>query len=296
MTTKETHTTLNKPWAIIGAGSGWGARDMGTADGPKHLIDHLPDTFKHSSITSSNWHQSSLPSVTRNDHVYDMVSQLSKLTKNALLEGQMPLVFGGDHSIAIGTWSGVKAAVGNEDMALIWIDAHLDAHTPTTSPSLNMHGMPVAVLLGQGEARFTTLCNITPKLKAENVYLIGIRSFEEGEEQLLKLSGAHIYYMQEVQERGFHAVFEEVLSKLESLKFGLTIDVDAFDPKEAPGTGTPETGGLTFKEVQSSLYNLKQNPQFLGLEIAEFNSYLDHDTLTVNLVWNLVRTISGEQV
>lgn len=303
----QTNKIQSRPWILIGVGSGWGAGDMRTADGPRTLLKHLPDDFKKYPEIDCYWHQSPLTiasvgplSATKakihNDNIYEMANYLSRLTKKSVLEGSLPLVLGGDHSIAIGTWSGIKAAVGEEDMALIWIDAHLDANTPTTSPSLNMHGMPVAVLLGQGEARFTNLCGPSPKIKPENIYLIGIRSFDEGEEQLLKKMGVSIYFMKEVQESGFDVIFQEVLAKIGKLKFGLTIDVDAFDPQEAPGTGTPETGGLCFEETRRTLYQLAKNPQFLGLEIAEFNAYLDNERITLNLIWNLVRTISGELV
>jgi arginase len=294
-----------RDWKLIGVGSGWGARDMGTADGPKVLLEHIPDYFRNFPKILSYWHKSplitagvgplsSIEARIHGDHVYEMTSQLSEQAKDAILEGKIPLVLGGDHSIAIGTWSGVKAAIGPEDMGLIWIDAHLDAHIPETSPSLNIHGMPVAVLLGQGESRFTNLCGLSPKLKPENICLIGIRSFEEGEENLLKQMGVRIYYMKEVQDRGFQVVFTEACQKLSNLKFGVSIDVDGFDPLEAPGTGTPESIGLTYNEVKSAMHNLVQNPNFIALEITEFNPHRDTEDMTVNLVWNLARTISGD--
>jgi arginase len=182
-----------------------------------------------------------------------------------------------------------------EDIGLIWIDAHMDAHTPQTSPSLNIHGMPVAVLLGQGDARLMEIVGSTPILKPENLCLIGIRSFEEGEAVLLKQLGVRIYMIEEVQNRGFSSVFNEAISQISADKFGLSIDVDGFDPIDAPGTGTPEKGGLHFKDATSSLAGLAKNPRFLGLEILEFNPHLDRNNVTCQLVWGLVNAL-GEEV
>ncbi len=294
-----------REWHIIGVGTGWGARNMGTADGPKVLLDNIPPYFQQFSNSHTYWHGQGplnfsnpmpLPleqAKVHADHVLKMATSLSADVKRCLLEGSLPLILGGDHSTAIGTWSGVKAALGSEDMGLIWIDAHMDAHTPETSPSLNVHGMPLAALLGQGEDRFTNLEGICPKLKPENLCLIGIRSFEEGEEDLLAHLGVQVYFMKEVEEKGFAAVFQEVRSKLGTRRFGLSIDVDAFDPQEAPGTGTREAFGLWFKDAKNALYGLAQDPAFLALEITEFNPHRDLNNKTCQLVWDLVATVTG---
>jgi arginase len=295
-----------REWTIIGVGTGWGARNMGTADGPRVLLDNTPPHFQRFSKSFTYWHgeeplsfshQVPLPfeqAKIHTDHVLEMVTSLSAEVKKCLLKGDLPLILGGDHSMAIGTWSGVKAAMPHEDLSLIWIDAHMDAHTPETSPSLNVHGMPLAILLGQGEGGFTNLEGIGLKLKPENLCLIGIRSFEQGEEDLLKRLGVQVYFMEEVKERGFAAVFEEARSKLVARRFGLSIDIDAFDPQEAPGTGTPETSGLWLKDTKSVLYGLSQDPAFLALEITEFNPHRDINNKTCQLVWELIATVSGD--
>jgi arginase len=294
-----------RQWKLIGVGSGWGARDMGTAEGPKVLMEHIPALFQNCQKILTYWHKTTLnfanniplaPIEARihADHVFDATTQLCDQTKTAFLQGKTPLVLGGDHSVAIGTWSGIKAAVGSENIGLIWIDAHLDAHTPETSPSRNIHGMPVAVLLGHGDERFIKLGGSAPKFKPEHVCLIGIRSFEEGEEKLLHELGVKIYYMKEVHERGFESVFREAQQKLSNLKFGISIDIDAFDPQEAPGTGTREKEGIKLADVKSSLQNLSQDPNFLALEITEFNPHKDVDNKTLHLIWNLARLISGD--
>lgn len=294
-----------RQWKLIGVGSGWGARDMGTAEGPKVLMEHIPAIFQNCPKILTYWHKTPLnfanniplapiESRIHADHVLNVTTQLCDQVKTAFLNGKVPLVLGGDHSIAIGTWSGIKAAVGAEDIGLIWIDAHLDAHTPDTSPSLNIHGMPVAILLGHGDDRFITLGGYVPKFKPENVCLIGIRSFEAGEEKLLKELGVNIFYMKEVHERGFESIFQEARQKLANLKFGISIDVDAFDPQEAPGTGTAEAMGLKLENVKSAFHNLSQDPNFLALEITEFNPHRDEDYKTLHLIWNIARLISGD--
>ncbi len=295
-----------RQWHIIGVGSGWGAKDMGTADGPKVLMEAMPLSFQKFPQTVTYWHEGEplcsanptpLPSSQAQvhaDHILKMSTSLCTEVKNTVLRGDLPLVLGGDHSIAIWTWSGVKAALGKEDMGLIWVDAHMDAHSPQTSPSLNMHGMPVAVLLGYGDARFTTLGGVPPKLKPENLCLIGVRCFEKEEATFLANLGVRVYEMKEVQERGFTTIFHEARTKISAHRFGLSIDVDAFDPQEAPGTGTPEVSGLWLVDVKNALYGLAQDPHFCGLEIAEINPRRDINHKTCHLAWELAATITGD--
>jgi arginase len=294
-----------RQWHIIGVGSGWGARDMGTADGPKVLVANAPNHFQilHKSMTY--WHHtpvniphkvalSLIEAEIHANHVLEVVTHVCEQVKNTLQRGEFPLILGGDHSIAIGTWSGVKAAMEHEDMGLIWVDAHLDAHTFQTSPSHNIHGMPIAVLLGEGEPRFTTLGTSFPKVKPENLCLIGIRSFEPGEENLLSRLGVKVYLMEEVHTRGFATVFEEARRHIRARRFGLSIDVDAFDPKEAPGTGTPENLGLHLKDVRGVLQGLAKDSDLLALEITEFNPHQDVHHKTCELVWGLATFIKGD--
>lgn len=295
-----------RQWNIIGVGSGWGAQDMGTADGPKVLLANSPPYFQQLPQKLTYWHEnnlvgfsnpvplSPLQASAHADQIFEMAAALSVDIEKIILQGNLPLVLGGDHSIAIGAWSGVKAALKEEEMGLIWIDAHMDAHTPGTSPSHNMHGMPVAILLGEGERRFTHLRALCPKLKPENVCLVGVRSFEEGEATLLKQLGVRVYTMKDIQKRGFPAVFQEARRHISASRFGLSIDVDAFDPLEAPGTGTPENFGLREEDVKTTLHGLAQDPAFLGLEITEFNPHRDIQNKTRRLVWDLVTRITGD--
>lgn len=296
-------------WHIIGVGSGWGAQDMRTADGPKTLMAHMPALFQQFSQSLSYWHRDKslhisnpapLPALQAQihvSHVLEMATALCGETKNICLQGKAPLVLGGDHSIAIGTWSGVKSALGDEDLGLIWVDAHMDAHLPQTSPSLNMHGMPIAILLGKGDAQFMELGGVLPKLKPQNLCLIGVRSFEKEEADFLSSLGVRVFFMEDVRREGFTALFQKARRQISARRFGVSIDIDVFDPMEAPGTGVPELNGLQFKEdVKKALHGLAQDPCFLGLEITEFNPYRDIDNKTCRLVWDLAKIITGENI
>lgn len=294
-----------RPWSIIGVGSGWGARDMGTADGPKVLLEHTPPYFQPFPTTITNWHPSDLlvsanptplpahQAKIHRDHVLEMVIDLSHQTKQACLTGHIPLVFGGDHSTAIGTWSGIKEARVQEDIGLIWIDAHMDAHTPETSPSLNIHGMPVAALLGYGDPAFTSLGHCLPKIKPENLCLMGVRSFEKAEAAFLNRLGVLVYEMKDIQNNGFYPLFQKARHHIRADRFGISLDIDAFDPAEAPGTGTPEKSGLRLKDVASALQDLGQDPSFLALEITELNPHRDINNKTCQLIWELVTIVTG---
>lgn len=294
-----------RDWSIVGVGSGWGAKDSGTADGPTMLMSNCPTQFRKFPAYLSYWHKEppakNMNSILKISDIFSqahvnflqMLPWLIKETHQAILNDKMPLIFGGDHSIAIGTWSGVKAAYHKEDICLVWIDAHMDAHTPQTSHSQNLHGMPLAALLGSWNFNTIGLETTCPILKPENVCLIGIRSYEIEEAVLLKKLGVRIYYIEEVKRRGFKAVFNEALQSFYAHKFGLSIDVDGFDPNEAPGTGTPASGGLELKEVAESLFGLIKNPSLLGVEIVEFNPHRDLNGKTCQLIWDLIKAING---
>ena len=298
---------MNRPWDIIGVGCGWGARNRGTAEGAQVLMANMPNPFQNFSKSYWDWHGKENKDVlhpypltaglakTHRQHILAMALFLSNVVRESRQKGKLPLVLGGDHSTAIGTWAGIKATLDQEEMGLVWIDAHMDAHTPQTSHSLNIHGMPVAILLGHGDGELTNLQNQFPKVKPENLFLIGVRSFEPEEAAFLSGLGVRIYTMEEVRPRSFDTIFNEVRNRLKGIKFGLSIDVDAFDPMQAPGTGTLEPDGLYWEEVASSLQGLARHSDFLALEIAEFNPFKDIDTRTCRLVWDIIACVTGKE-
>jgi arginase len=227
-----------------------------------------------------------------------LVYEAANVTRGTILAQHMPTMFpiiiGGDHSIAIGTWAAlVQIYQAKEEFGLIWVDAHMDAHTYETSPSKAYHGMPLAALLGYGEKELTELGGFKPKINPKHLVLIGIRSFEIGEKLLLEKLGVRIIYMDEVKQKGFKDCFAEALRVVTNgtKGFGVSIDMDAFDPAYALGVGSPALGGLMPQEVLMALKQLKNHSALKALEIVEYNPILDIGGKTLQLVYEVVKQV-----
>lgn len=291
--------------AVIGAANGYGAGDPGCQDGPEVLraLDFLRDLEG----VGAGLHWDPIlrldpttcgPTATPLQKVATLAGQLAQSVCHHLAAGEFPLVIGGDHSSAVGTWSGVWAHIRPlGSLGLIWIDAHMDSHTPRTSPSQNLHGMPLASLLGQGEAVLTGIGGPHPKLQPEDVCLIGVRSFEGGEADLLRRLGVRVYFMDEVHRRGFGAVLEEALNRVteRTAAYGISMDVDALDPTEEPGVGTPVADGLRRAEVTAALRSVHDDPRLAALEIVEYNPWRDSRFTTAEAVHDLCASVIGVQ-
>lgn len=218
---------------------------------------------------------------------------LANHTKSCVQKKERFCVIGGDHSAAIGTWSG--ASVGLEKpLGLIWIDAHKDAHTFETSPSGNIHGMPVASLLGYGHPRLIHLLNQNPKLQPENICLIGIRSYEEGEDLLLKKLNVKIYEIEEVKQRGISTVLLEARNHVtkHTAGYGITCDLDAIDPQDIPGVSTPEPNGINGQALLEAFSQLCPDSRQIGFEIMEFNPSQDKNKKTEKFIFELLKLIA----
>lgn len=286
--------------AWIGAELGWGAGKPEVEQAPRALVEagltqQYP--FKSISTMSPMEYASSGLKKTFEEKMALIKSfngQLADRVEQVCDQGYFPLVIGGDHAIAMGTWQGVKAGKKIENLGLIWIDAHLDAHTPETTPSKNIHGMPVATLLGKGDLELVKLKSADYTIKPEHIVMIGIRSADPGETKLIQSLGVRVYTMDEVKSRGIDHVMNEVNSLILSQTdgFGMSIDVDGFDPQYAPGTGTPEPNGLEPDLIIPHLMKMAQHPSFCALEIVEFNPTLDNDNkATFNLVNRLINEL-----
>jgi len=226
--------------------------------------------------------------------IAELCQKLAEKVSALVTEKKFFTVIGGDHTSAIGTWSGASHALKNQGtVGLIWIDAHMDSHTPETSLSGNLHGMPLASLLGYGSKSFTSVLDHHPKLKPEQICLIGVRCFEEDEAALLKKLNVRVFFMEEIQQRGLDAVMQEALQIVtqHTVAWGLSIDIDGLDPQDAPGTGVPEPNGISAKELCASLKILSHHPHLIGLEIAEFNPYFDINQKTEKLISNLISSL-----
>ena len=211
---------------------------------------------------------------------------------------KFPIVIGGDHSIAVGTWSGAtKSLNAQENFGLIWVDAHMDAHTPYTRHEGkwggHFHGQPLACLLGEGEQELVSITSENAKLNPKHICLIGIRSYEPGEREFLESKGVKIFYIEDVMERGLKAVFAEAvaIASTNTSGFGMTIDMDGFEPIDAPGVGTPESNGIKAKKFLKVVNGLINNPKFKALEFAEYNPHRDKNKKTANLIINIINSI-----
>ena len=282
---------------VIGAASGAGAPDPATAVGPDALRHYR--AFHDTALQHVEWDAIlRVPRALQGTPLQAVASLSARLAAEVdtvLRAGHFPLVVGGDHSCAIGTWSGAHHALAKHGpIGLIWIDAHMDSHTFATTPSGQIHGMPLAALLGHGELALTSIDGPQAKLRPEHVCLIGVRSYEAGEAALLKGLGVRVFPMGEVKQRGLVAVFDEALAivRRAASGYGVSIDLDALDPEEAPGTGTPVPGGLRRAELAAALAQLASDPAFVAMEIVEYNPERDRGHLTADAAGALVDAIA----
>jgi arginase len=294
----------NKIVSLVGAAQGWGAGRPETQNGPRTLQEQGLAQSLQVIDPLITWHgivEPDIPS-TPHEHLHlperiQLIARFSeKLAKEvkACKKLAFPVILGGDHSVAIGTWSGVITALeAQSEFGLIWIDAHMDAHTQDTTPSGNIHGMPLAALLGHGASELIDICEKGAKLHPSHVVLIGVRSFEPDEAELLDKLNVKVFYMTDVKKRGFESIFHEALETVSqgTKAFGVSIDLDAFDPTFAPGTGTQESGGIDPIDVIPCLSQIKDNPAFKALEIVEFDPTRDIDNKSAKLIQDLIQSI-----
>lgn len=220
-------------------------------------------------------------------------SRLMRHTRMLRRGGVLPVVIGGDHSCAIGTWTGIAAAQ-RKPLGLLWIDAHLDSHTPDTSASMRLHGMPLAVLLGEGEERLTRMSgHPLPVLQPEFCAVIGVRSYEAEEPARLARLGVRFYTRDEIQQRGLPAVLDEAWRKVSAAPggFGISLDLDVLDPMLAPGVSVPEAGGLNPVQLARILQHQPLKHRLRGLEIVELNPQRDPQGQTLRLLPRLMTAI-----
>ena len=236
-----------------------------------------------------------LPEVTK------VVSQLADRTEAAVDAGRFPLVLGGDHSIAIGTITGMVRAMRrkNQRLGVVWVDAHTDMNTPGTSPSGNIHGMPVACLLGEGPAALTTqLLAGDPALRPEDIVLIGIRDVDRREAETVRRQGVRAYTMSELDSRGTALCLREAMDAITRRTDGihLSFDLDGVDPAEAPGVGTPVPGGLSLRESHLLCEMASQTGRLVGMEMVELNPTRDVRNKTGELARWLIESALGRRI
>jgi arginase len=219
----------------------------------------------------------------------------------ALEEGMTPLVLGGDHSLAVGSVSGVVEFYRrqNQKIGVVWIDAHTDINTPETSPSGNVHGMPLAALLGLGPEELANLFGYAPKIAPENTVLVGVRDIDAAERANIKRAGvAEVFTMRDIDERGMRAVMEDALRVAGRLTAGyhISLDMDWIDPEDAPGVGTPVRGGATYREAHLAMEIIADHGRLLSFEIVEVNPVIDEHNRTADLAVELACSAFGKKI
>ncbi|HYE14616.1 MAG TPA: arginase [Pyrinomonadaceae bacterium] len=232
--------------------------------------------------------------------ITEACTALAADVRKVLADGETPVVLGGDHSIAIGTVSGVTSFYRErgETVGLIWFDAHADMNTPETSPSGNIHGMPLAALLGYGAPELTRLGGFAPKIDPALCAHIGARDVDPGERELIRRLGIRFFTMREIDERGMKACIEEAIAIASKASAGyhVTFDVDALDPGDAPGSGTVVRGGLTYREAHLAMEKIAEAGGALSLEMVEINTALDINNRTAELGVELILSALGKTI
>ena len=285
----------NLPLQIIGAEVGEGASDGGCKWGAAALREHGIQQALAATGRIVTWgdNVTATPASasSRLDAIEQFSARLSTSVERALRQGHQPLVIGGDHSCAVGTWSAVAHSLRPQGrLGLIWIDAHLDAHTPDTSDSQAPHGMPLAALLGHGSDGMTGLYGWKHKLQPSDVVVIGARSYEPAEVALLAALNVRVMFMDEVLQRGFAACFAEARDTVQrnTVGWGISFDLDGLDPQDAPGTGTPVETGIRLADALQVLAGVSDDPRFVAMEMTEYNPLKDFGGRTAQAATQLV--------
>lgn len=297
-------TTLPQPIPrieLVGAACGHGAADPRCESAPDVLrASGLIPRLRSRGLKAA-WTGIVRPSTRHHGKPLEAVSEvcakLARRMQTIVERGSLPVVFGGDHSCAVGTWKGVAHAHGGQGgLGLLWVDAHMDAHTPATTPSGMLHGMPLACLLGHGPTALTGIAGHA-RLDPHHVCLVGVRSFEPGEAVLLKHLGVRVFHMHDIARHGLEAVMREAIHIVGAARagFGLTLDIDAVDPQDAPGTGMPVPGGIRALALCSALSLLAHSPALRGIEIVEYNPFRDVQGATAGLISDVIEaTLAGQ--
>jgi arginase len=304
-------TNGNKTVAILGVPLGYGASMAGVDIGPAALrVARLQQRIERLGYPIRDLGDMRLArpqSVPLGDEklkyvreISNACAQLADEVEAILQADELPLVVGGDHSIAIGSFSGAASYFKQRDetLGLIWFDAHADMNTPESTPSGNIHGMPLAALLGFGTPELTNVAGYAPKLDPRLCVHVGARDIDAGERELIQKLGIRFFTMREIDERGMSACMNEAIkiASQGTAGYGVTFDVDALDPGDAPGSGTLVRGGLTYREAHLAMEKIAEAGGMRYLEIVEINTALDVNNKTAELGVELILSALGKTI
>jgi len=232
--------------------------------------------------------------------IAETCSKEADLVIQTLDAGKIPLVLGGDHSIAVGTVSGLAEFYrrSKHRIGLLWVDAHSDINTPDSSPSGNVHGMPLGAIMGLFPGPLTDMFGFSPKVKPDNCVLVGVRDVDHIERENIRKAGIHVFTMRDIDERGMRAVMEEALrlAGRNTVGYHVSLDMDWIDPEDAPGVGTPVWGGATYREGHLAMEIIADHGRMLSFEIVEVNPVLDERNQTAELAVELALSAFGKKI
>ncbi len=294
--------------AILGVPMDLGAGRRGVDMGPSALrYAQLSENLRalgHGVTDLGNVSVPVVEAIDRSERIYDehphyleqirLACQEAAERLAALQPDVIPVAIGGDHSMSMGT---VAGAARGERVGLIWVDAHTDFNTPETSPSGNVHGMPVASLVGLGDPRLVNIGGVGAKIRPEDIVMIGIRSVDRGERELLRQHGACLYTMKEVDTIGMARIAAETLERLKGLsRIHVSFDADSLDPSIAPGVGTPVPGGLSYREAHLLMELLSDSGKVGSLDLVEVNPVLDRENMTAKVMVEMACSLLGKSI
>ena len=288
-----------------------GASRRGTDAGPSAFrvagLKRAIDSLGYSNVRETDVSIPSMETVPPGDsnarykvQILAACTQLAEHTRDALEAGEWPLVIGGDHSIAMGTVSAVSAHLSRMHgrLGVIWFDAHGDMNLPETSPTGNVHGMPLAHLLGYGDPQLSGILGVHPAVDAQHVVLIGIRDIDRDEREFIHASGVTAFTMREIDQLGMSRVAGEALRIVNNgtAGFHVSFDLDGCDPDVIPGTGTVVPGGVSFREAHLLLEECAADGRMTSMEVVELNPFLDHANISAERAVTLIQSALGRSI
>ena len=300
-----------RPIHIINVPLDLGASRRGTDAGPSALrVARLGRAIRSLGYSIANETDIAVPAMeTRQtsdttarfkEEILEVCTQLADITKRALETGEWPLVIGGDHSIAMGTVSGISAHLKSEDqkLGLIWFDAHGDMNLPGTSPTGNVHGMPLSHLLGYGDAELSSIHGVSPAVDPANVVLVGIRDIDDVEREFIRESGVTALTMRDIDQLGMIEIARQALEVVNdgTAGFHVSFDLDGCDPDVIPGTGTLVPGGVSFREAHLLLEECAMDGRMTSMEVVELNPFLDLKNISAERAVTLIQSALGRSI
>ncbi len=297
--------------AIIGAPLDLGAGRRGVDMGPSAMrvadlhqrlgrLSYMVQDCGNVSVVEAESREPGNPHARYLPEIAETCRRLALQVEKVMGEGMFPVVLGGDHSCAVGTVSGVARNFRKkrQKIGMIWVDAHADMNTPESSMSGNVHGMPLACVLGEGPRELTHIFGFAPKVEPANTVIVGLRNVDQLEKQRVRDSGIHVFTMRDIDERGMKAVMSEAIRfAMEGTSgFHISFDMDSVDPQHAPGVGTPVPGGLSYREAHLAMEMAGDSGAVLSMEVVEVNPVLDTANRTADLAVQLITSALGKRI